>query len=111
MAITGRCHCGQVTYEAQGPIIKSSYCDCPGCQRATGTLKAPFVTVLRAGLKITTGEPAAFRAASGERCDAYGEWLHCHHCGSPLFWRSLEGNELDIFAGTLDDATVFQPGA
>ena len=111
MTITGRCHCGQVQYAAEGPIIKSSYCDCSGCRHATGALQAPFVTVLRATVKITAGEPVVFRAASGERCDAYGEWLHCPRCGSPLFWRGFEGQEMDVFAGTLDDESIFQPPA
>ena len=34
--ITGQCHCGRVKYRVQGPVVKCSYCDCGGCQRATG---------------------------------------------------------------------------
>lgn len=107
--MTGQCHCGNVKYKAQGPIVKSSYCDCRGCQRATGTLKAPFVTVLRSGFRITAGEPSRFRADSGEACDAHGEWTFCPECGTQVFWKGDTGNELDLFAGTLDDTTVFQP--
>lgn len=43
--ITGRCHCGAVEYMADGPIVQCSYCDCEGCRRSTGTLKARFVPV------------------------------------------------------------------
>jgi hypothetical protein len=35
--LTGRCHCGQITYEAKGPIVNHSYCDA----RAAGGLRAP----------------------------------------------------------------------
>ena len=107
MTITGQCHCGDIKYEGQGPIIKSSYCDCPGCRRATGTFKAPFVTVLRQGFKVTAGEPSGFRADSGDRCDAYGEFFFCPRCGTQVFWKAHEGNELDIFAGTLEDTGLF----
>lgn len=107
--ISGRCHCGHIQYEATGAIIKSSYCDCRGCQRATGTLKAPFVTVHRASVKITAGQLSEFRAQAGEKCDAHGVWQFCSKCGTQMFWKGDKGDELDVFAGTLDDAKVFQP--
>lgn len=107
--MTGQCHCGRIKYEAKSPIVKCSYCDCRGCQRATGTLKAPFVTVRRDGVKVISGKPSEFRAASGEKCDAHGVWLFCPDCGTQLFWKGDKGDELDIFAGTLDDASVFKP--
>jgi hypothetical protein len=106
--LTGRCHCGQITYEAQGPIVNQSYCDCQGCKRATGALRVPFVTVLRKNLKIT-GEPKTFRSQSGAKCDAHGVWLFCPNCGTHLFWQNNEGDHMDIFVGTLDDPTIFQP--
>ena len=113
--ITGQCHCGSIQYEAQGPIIKSSTCDCPGCKRATGTLQAPFVTVARDGFQLTQGEPSEFRAESGERCDAYGTWHFCPECGTHIFWKGDEGGELDLFAGTLDDksfvGSLFESGS
>jgi hypothetical protein len=107
--ISGQCHCGHVKYEAQGPVVKCSYCDCQGCRRATGTLKAPFVTVRRAGFKITAGEATEFRAASGVKCDAHGTWHFCPKCGAHVFWKGNRGSEIDIFAGSLDDAALFQP--
>ena len=107
--LVGRCHCGDVSYEAQGPIVKSTSCDCDGCRRATGTLNVPFVSVRRAGFKITAGEPSVFRADSGVKCDAFGVWSFCSKCGTQLFWTGDTGDEIDIFAGTLDDTSVFQP--
>ena len=73
---------------------------------ATGTLEAPFVTVLREGFQLTHGELSEFRAESGERCDAYGTWHFCPDCGTHIFWKGNEGDELDLFAGTLDDADL-----
>lgn len=107
--ITGQCHCGNIKYEAAGPIIKCTYCDCCGCRRATGTLKAPFVTVHRAKFKVTAGHPVEFRATSGAKCDCHGVWHFCPKCGTQVFWKGDKGEELDIFAGTLDDTTLFQP--
>lgn len=105
---TGQCHCGQITYEAEDPNLVCAYCDCRGCQRATGTLKAPFVHVSRTGFRTTIGEAKAFRAASGDRCDAGGVWYFCPACGTQLFWKGDRGDEIAIFAGTLDDPSLIQ---
>ena len=107
--MTGRCHCGHIKYEAQGPIVNCSYCDCPGCQRATGTLQAPFVVVRDKGLKLTAAEPAQFRSTSGAKCDSHGVWHFCPKCGSHVFWKSDGGTNVDLFAGSLDDTSVVQP--
>lgn len=107
--IAGQCHCGYIKYEAQGPAVKSSYCNCRGCQRATGTLKVPFVSVRRAGFRITAGKPAEFRAKSGVKCDAGGVWYFCPKCGTQVHWKADQGEEIDIFAGTLHDTRLFQP--
>ena len=89
-------------------MTKCSHCDCRGCQRATGTLKVPFVTVPRKNFKITAGKPSQFRAKSGEKCDVHGVWVFCPQCGTQLYWLGNKGDQLDIFAGTLDDTSVFK---
>jgi hypothetical protein len=106
-SMTGRCHCGRVAYRAAGPVVKQSYCDCRGCRKATGTLRAPFVTVSRAGFEVSAGEPSRFRAESGDMCDGHGQWAFCPHCGTQLFWDGDGSDQVDVFAGTLDDTSLF----
>ena len=107
--MTGQCHCGHVKYRVQGPILDHNYCSCRGCQRATGTLKAPFVVVAKASFKVTAGTPSLYRADSGVKCDAHGSWHFCPKCGTQVFWMGDKGDRVDIFAGTLDDPDIFQP--
>lgn len=107
--ISGQCHCGNIKYEVTGAIVRCSYCDCRGCQRASGTLKVPFVTVHRENVKVTVGQLAEFRAEGGEKCDGHGVWQFCPKCGTQVFWKGNKGDELDVFAGTLDDTSIFQP--
>jgi hypothetical protein len=108
--ITGRCHCGYITYEADAAGAKFDDCECRGCQRASGSLKAQYVIVRPAALKITTGTPSEFRANSTAECDLVGVWEFCPKCGTHVFWKSNKGDQIDIFAGTLDDPRVYKPG-
>ena len=105
--LSGRCHCGHVQFNARGPVIKCSACDCRGCQRATGTLSAPFVTVPRAGFAVTAGQATEFRAKGDAQCDQHGVWGFCAACGAPLYWKGHHGDELDLLAGALDDPSVY----
>jgi hypothetical protein len=110
-AVTGRCHCGQVAYAVTGPVVKSSSCDCPGCRKASGSMQADFVTVGRDDFQLRRGELAEFKAEGGKKCDAHGSWLFCPECGTHVYWKPDRGDKLDVFAGTLDDASKFQPGS
>jgi hypothetical protein len=106
-SMTGQCHCGQVTYRVDGPILAQSYCDCRGCQMASGTLKVPFVTVSRDAFAVTGGTLSMFRAEFGTGCDEHGKWGFCPRCGAQLFWDGDGRDKIDIFAGTLDDTSLF----
>ena len=107
-AITGQCHCGSLKYKAQLPIVNSDYCDCRGCQKATGAFEVPFVAVYVKNFKIITGHIASFRADQGEGCDPDGTWNFCPKCGTQIFWKGDQADELTILAGTLDEVGVFQ---
>jgi hypothetical protein len=107
--ITGRCHCGYIAYEADGAGARCDDCACQGCRRASGSLKTQYVVVSPAALKITAGQPSEFRAKSAAECDKAGVWQSCPKCGAPVFWKSNKGDQIDIFAGTLDDTRVYRP--
>jgi hypothetical protein len=107
--ITGRCHCGNIAYEADRARATYDDCECRGCQRASGALKVQYVVMPAAALKLTGGQPSEFRAQSAEECDKVGFWQFCPKCGAPVFWRSNKGDQVDIFAGTLDDTRVYIP--
>lgn len=109
--LTGRCHCGQVAYAISGPVIRSSSCSCPGCRKASGSMEADFVKVGGDDFQLRRGELAEFKAKGGKECDAHGSWMFCPKCGTHVYWKPDRGNKLDVFAGTLDDPSSFQPGS
>jgi len=105
--VTGGCHCGAIKYTASNPDMNAGYCECNGCQKATGALRVPFVHVPDTGFAITHGNPSEFKAEVGDRCDE-GVWRFCQNCGTQLFWKGRTGDRVAIFAGTLDDTSLVQ---
>jgi hypothetical protein len=55
-ALRGSCLCGEVRFEIDGPLMRSSHCHCRQCQKAHG---APFRTRARVAA-------ADFRFLAGE---------------------------------------------
>jgi hypothetical protein len=91
MKITGGCHCGAITYEAEADPANASICHCTDCQQLTG---AAFRTSIRADLgtfKILTGEPKIYVKigdSGARRAQAF-----CANCGSPIYATAAEGSE------------------
>jgi hypothetical protein len=107
MVMTGQCHCGEVAYQAQGPILHQGTCTCRACQKATGTLASPNIGVKAEHFKVVQGTPKEFVSETKEDCDA-GVFHFCANCGSQLYWTTPEDKGfLAIFVGTLDDPSVF----
>jgi len=104
--VTGKCHCGAINFQSTGPIFRQGVCDCHACQKATGTLGSPNVGVKPETFKIIKGIPAQYKAESNDGCEA-GTWNFCANCGAPLFWKAPDGAEIAIFAGALDNTSLF----
>jgi hypothetical protein len=108
MKLTGQCHCGQLAYEINQDNLVRSDCDCRDCQRATGALEVPFVSVNPANLLLKKGTGSEFRAAGGEKCDRYGKWMFCAQCGTTILWMSDSGDRYDVLAGTINEVKAVQ---
>lgn len=107
VSITGGCLCGAVRYEAVAAPDYAGYCCCGDCRRASGSAYIPFM-----------GFPAAVLRFSGEtmqvRSPAFrgGEAVRnrCAGCGSLVFGGVVgEDESHTIYAGTLDDPSLFTP--
>ncbi|MCB1501960.1 MAG: GFA family protein [Bauldia sp.] len=105
--MTGRCHCGSVSYEYHGEPIWAGFCHCRTCQRLTGSGHSCSLGAARDRLVIR-GETRTYPVP---RPDGPPSVRHfCPTCGSQIFGEpgSLPGF-ISIYAGTLDDPDVFQP--
>ena len=83
MKISGACHCGFITVEAEADPEKVTICHCTDCQTGTGSAFRVSIPVPGASFKMT-GTPTAYlktTADSGNpRVQAF-----CPQCGTPIY--------------------------
>ena len=60
MKITGGCHCGAITYEAEVDPDHTSICHCTDCQQLSGTVFRTSIRAANDKFKILTGEPKVY---------------------------------------------------
>jgi hypothetical protein len=93
---TGRCLCGAVSFETEGPLRPITACHCSQCRRQTGLYYAATSTSADR-LTIRGEEKLSWYRAS----DAAGRGF-CSTCGSALFWRADGAEGISILAGAFD---------
>lgn len=100
--MTGGCQCGGVRY-ALYETPESTVCHCRMCQKAVGGPFAAFCKVKTLAFAWTRGEPSSFRSSS------VAERHFCSACGTPLTFRYLDGDAIEVTTGSLDDAAAAPP--
>ncbi len=83
MKVQGRCHCGQITYQADVDPEKICLCNCADCQMLTGSAFRISVPVQSAGFQLLKGQPKTYikTADSGtKRAHSF-----CPNCGTPVY--------------------------
>ncbi|WP_430418895.1 GFA family protein [Phenylobacterium sp.] len=104
--LTGRCHCGAITYEMGEQTVHHTLCHCTDCRRSAG---APMVAwgMVPADQITIHGAPHVY--ASSE----HGRRHFCPACGTGLFYTNDEifPGLIDVQTATLDDPAALQPTA
>jgi hypothetical protein len=99
---SGRCLCGAVRYEVEGPLRDVSVCHCVECRRWHGNPGA-YTAAPRDALRLT-GEDR-LRWIDSPESDSHARRGFCGECGSTLFWDAPDRKTISIAAGTLDEPT------
>ena len=98
-AVTGGCYCGKVRYHASRISSEVTECHCSQCRKQAGHRYAS-AGATAGDVEIDGGDNITwFRSSPG------AERGFCGTCGSTLFWRSLNDEEIAILAASIDDAT------
>lgn len=101
--LTGGCQCGAVRYALYALPTSADICHCRMCQKAVGNLFMAVAGVPADQLAWTKGAPATFRSSSA------AERGFCRECGTPLTFRYLARNELNVTLGSLDQPAKARP--
>lgn len=109
MTRTGRCLCGQITYELSGDLIATAVCHCDHCQRQSGGAFSLNLIALEPQMNVS-GSLRTFEDR-GENGDAvYVHRRFCGDCGSPIYSAMVEpAGVIAVKAGTLDDRSEVVP--
>lgn len=93
---SGSCLCGAVHFTVNGPLRPVIACHCTQCRKSSGHHVA--ATSAHRDHIVVTGAVVWFQSSDAARRG------FCGTCGSNLFWDG-PGENLSIFAGSLDGAT------
>jgi hypothetical protein len=96
--VSGGCQCGAVRYALYAPTApaRNSLCHCRMCQKATGGPFAALASVHRDDFAWTRGAPATFQSSTVAARD------FCAACGTPLTFRYLDSEWIEVTIGSLD---------
>jgi hypothetical protein len=98
----GRCLCGAVQYEVDGPLRGVVLCHCIECRRWHGHICA-MTSAERSHLRLV--EERGLRWIASPDSDAHARRGFCSECGSSLFWDAPDLDTVSISAGTVDAPT------
>lgn len=105
--ITGGCLCGALRYEASGEPRMMGHCYCADCRKASGSGFIPFMGFASHDIRFT-GRTLRFTSKSARGTDAVRN--SCPVCGGLVFG-GIVGKDAShtVYAGSLDDPSVFRP--
>ena len=109
MQITGRCHCGSISFAAEIDPTQVLLCHCTDCQVLSG---APFRAIVSAPMAsfVLRGSPRCYlkTAASGNR----RAQVFCPCCGTPLYASAAENpSTVVIRLGCVDQRALLKPSS
>jgi hypothetical protein len=83
MTVQGRCHCGEITYEADVEPGTVNVCHCRDCQMLTGSAFRANIAAPADRFRLLTGKPREYVKVA----DSGARRVHafCAICGSPVY--------------------------
>ena len=108
MKVTGQCHFGAISYEAEIDPARVSACHCTDCQRLSGSAYRMSVPAPREAFRLLKGTPKIYvkTAESGnKRAQAF-----CPDCGSPIYASAISDTQMySLRVGCLDQRGQLPP--
>lgn len=109
MKVDGRCHCGDLAFEAEIDPGRVTICHCSDCQSMSGSAYRVNVYTDESDFRLIRGEPAFYErtAESGRR----RTHAFCRRCGAQIYSAGMdgEGRALSVRTGTLSQRAQLKP--
>src|SRR5690606_10286946 len=106
--VNGRCHCGNIRYQAEVDPGKVTECHCTDCEMPTGTAFRANVQASRDSFVLSGGQPKIYikTAESGtRRAHAF-----CPDCGTPVYSAAVSDPPFySLRVGCLEERGALQP--
>ena len=83
MKISGECHCGKITYEAQINPDEVIICHCTDCQRLSGSAFRSIAMTDEDAFTFLSGKPSVY-IKTGDNGNKRIQTF-CPDCGSPIY--------------------------
>jgi hypothetical protein len=101
-SVTGRCLCGAVRFEVDGPLRDVVLCHCGECRRWAGHVWAASAARRE---DVSVVEDGALRWIDSPESESHARRGFCCECGSGLFWDAPGRETISFSAGALDPPT------
>jgi hypothetical protein len=102
---TARCRCGEFTLTLEGDPFRVSSCACTRCQRRTGAFFGVTAYFRPDQLTANAGASVSFHPADGETTFHF-----CPRCGSTLWWRPDDAEDvIGVAGGSFIDPALPSP--
>lgn len=101
---TGRCQCGDISYEVEGDPLYSALCHCADCRRSAGAPMVGWALFSEDKVRVT-GSPTLYKSSE------HVTRQFCGKCGTGLFYvnPSTFPGMIDVQTATLDDQSIYPP--
>lgn len=109
MKIDGRCHCGEISFEADVDPETVEVCHCTDCQTLSGSAYRSVVPALEGTFRLLSGEPRIYAKTAengSKRAQAF-----CPNCGTPIYSTGAEPGPsfFGIRLGTVRQRSELRP--
>jgi hypothetical protein len=108
MKVTGQCHCGVITYEAEVEPGTVNVCHCRDCQRLTGSAFRVTIPAPAAQFRLLSGTPRHYVKVA----DSGARRVHafCERCGTPVYACAPENPQVySLRLGALNERDALGP--
>jgi hypothetical protein len=109
MKVDGRCHCGDLVFEADIDPDRVTVCHCSDCQSMSGSAYRVNVYTDEENFHLLKGEPAFYERTA--ECGRRRVHAFCRRCGSQIYSAGTgEGaSALSVRTGTLAQRGQLKP--